>query len=274
MGNSKSSEFCPKHGRQCLGPLFFHKGVLGTQVCLSLGGRRVERNRETFRNGLTFSSRPIRVQEKIHLRVELCDQHWNGALRVGFTSIPPSSCGPLFPPAMAIPDLTTIDRYWAAPVPSSLNMPEAELRFWVTPKGVLVCEGPNRVRYLLLEGVDVRSPLWAIIDVYGQTRAVLLLGSKQKGCNTRRSCPYEDSYMCVNKVFPVAPLGASTSPLTLSLPHRWTPLQSGTWLKIALCLSLRASVVLSCGHRCLCQCCAVRVTAEFGICPLCRQSIR
>lgn len=136
----------------------------------------MERNRETFQNGLTFSSRPVRVQEKIHLRVELCDQHWNGALRLGFTSIPPSSCGPLFLPAMAIPDLTTTDRYWASPVPSSLNMPGAELRFWVTPEGVLVYEGPNRVRYLLLKGVDVRSPLWAIIDVYGQTRAVLLLG--------------------------------------------------------------------------------------------------
>ncbi|XP_035611411.1 E3 ubiquitin-protein ligase NEURL3-like isoform X1 [Oncorhynchus keta] len=275
MGNSKSSEFCPKHGRHCLAPLFFHEGVLGTQVCLSLGGRRVERNRETFQNGLTFSSCPIRVQEKIHLRVELCDQHWNGALRVGFTSIPPSSCGPLFPPAMAIPDLTTIDRYWAAPVPSSLNMPEAELRFWVTPKGVLVCEGQNRVRYLLLEGVDVRSPLWAIIDVYGQTRAVLLLGSKQKGCNTCRSCPYEDSCMCVNKGLP------SCTPRGIHLPTdpiTTTQMDSSAERDLvedcAVCLSLRASVVLSCGHRCLCQCCAVRVTAEFGICPLCRQSIR
>ncbi|XP_021478751.2 E3 ubiquitin-protein ligase NEURL3-like [Oncorhynchus mykiss] len=283
MGNSKSIEFCPKHGRHCLGPLFFHKGVLGTQVCLSLGGRRVERNRETFRNGLTFSSRPVRVQEKIHLRVELCDQHWNGALRLGFTSIPPSSCGPLFPPAMAIPDLTTTDRYWASPVPSSLNMPGAELRFWVTPKGVLVYEGPNRVRYLLLKGVDVRSPLWAIIDVYGQTRAVLLLGSKQKGCNTRRSCPvppppsvsYEDSCMYVNKGHPrCTPRGnhLPTDPITT------TQMDSSAERDLvedcAVCLSLRASVVLSCGHRCLCQCCAVRVTAEFGICPLCRQSIR
>ncbi|XP_045078622.1 E3 ubiquitin-protein ligase NEURL3-like [Coregonus clupeaformis] len=171
-----SAEFCPTHGRHCLGPLSFHTGVLGTQVCLGLGGRYVERARETFQNGLTFSSRPVRIQEKIHLRVELCDQHWNGALRLGFTSIPPSSCGPLFPPAMAIPDLATTYGYWAAPVPSSLNMPGAELRFWVTPQGVLVYEGPNRVKYLLLKGVDVRSPLWAVIDVYGQTRAVLLLG--------------------------------------------------------------------------------------------------
>ncbi|CDQ57081.1 unnamed protein product [Oncorhynchus mykiss] len=283
MGNSKSIEFCPKHGRHCLGPLFFHKGVLGTQVCLSLGGRRVERNRETFRNGLTFSSRPVRVQEKIHLRLELCDQHWNGALRLGFTSIPPSSCGPLFPPAMAIPDLTTTDRYWASPVPSSLNMPGAELRFWVTPKGVLVYEGPNRVRYLLLKGVDVRSPLWAIIDVYGQTRAVLLLGSKQKGCNTRRSCPvppppsvsYEDSCMCVNKGHPrCTPRGNHLPTDPISTTQMDSSAERDLVEDCAVCLSLRASVVLSCGHRCLCQCCAVRVTAEFGICPLCRQSIR
>lgn len=77
---------------------------------------------------------------------------------------------------MAIPDLTTTYGYWASTVPSSLIMPGAELRFWVTPRGILVYEGPNGLRYKLLKGVDVTRPLWAMIDVYGQTRAVLLLG--------------------------------------------------------------------------------------------------
>uniref|UniRef100_A0A4W5N5W4 Uncharacterized protein n=1 Tax=Hucho hucho TaxID=62062 RepID=A0A4W5N5W4_9TELE len=249
----------------------FHEGVLGTQVCLSLGGRRVERNRETFQNGLTFSSRPVRVQEKIHLRVELCDQHWNGALRLGFTSIPPCSCGPLFPPAMAIPDLTTTYGYWASPVPSSLNMPGAELRFWVTHQGMLMYEAPNRVRYQLLKGVDVRSPLWAIIDVYGQTRAVLLLGSKKKRWNTRRSCsvPPPPSVSLCNFCLGLVIIMFFVVSVYLSYPVERDLVED-----CAVCLSLRASVVLPCGHRCLCHCCAGRVTAEFGICPLCRLSIR
>uniref|UniRef100_A0A4W5M8R5 NHR domain-containing protein n=1 Tax=Hucho hucho TaxID=62062 RepID=A0A4W5M8R5_9TELE len=177
-GTRPSQELYPPNvcGCHCLGPLSFHKRALGTKVCLSLGGRRVERDRETFQNGLTFSSRPIRVQEKIRLRVECCDQHWHGALRLGFTIIPPSSSGPLFPPPMAIPDLTTTYGYWASTVPSSHLMPGAELRFWVTPRGMLVYEGPNGLRYKLLKGVDVTRPLWAMIDVHGQTRAVLLLG--------------------------------------------------------------------------------------------------
>ncbi|XP_035632764.1 E3 ubiquitin-protein ligase NEURL3-like [Oncorhynchus keta] len=273
-------------GRHCLGPLSFHKGALGTDVWLSLGGRRVERDRETFQNGLTFSSRPIRVQEKIHLRVECCDQHWHGALRLGFTIIPPSSSGPLFPPAMAIPDLTTTYGYWASIVPSSLIIPGAELRFWVTPRGTLVYEGPNGLRYKLLKGVDVTRHLWAMIDVYGQTRAVLLLGSEKKDLlklRIRRSCPvppppsvsHRDSCMCVNEDHPCRTpqdYRLSADPITTTqIDHS---IDRDIADDCVVCLSARASVVLPCAHRCLCLRCAQRVTAEFGNCPLCRHSIR
>ena len=139
---------------------------------LRMNNRYVERNRETFRNGLAFSSRAVILEERVHLRVERCDQHWNGALRLGFTSIPPPSF-PLGNDGGGI--CLGTQGYWACALPSSHTRPGAVLCFWVTSQGAMMYKGPDGLKYRLLQGVDVKKPLWAMIDVYGQTRAVLLL---------------------------------------------------------------------------------------------------
>ncbi|KAM6984867.1 E3 ubiquitin-protein ligase NEURL3-like [Aplochiton taeniatus] len=167
-------EPCLHHRESCLGPLAFLTAPHGVQISLSENGRRAERDRDTFQNGLVFSSRSIRVLEKVHLRIERCDQHWNGALRVGFTSTTPS-LAPGFPPATAIPNLTNTPGYWAAAIPAFHAQPGAELHFWVTRSGKLMYKAYDGKMYQLLQKVNVQKPLWAMIDIYGQTRAVLLL---------------------------------------------------------------------------------------------------
>lgn len=143
---------------------------------LSRGCRYAERTGDSFRNGLAFSSRPVRVQEVVRLRLGRSSPKWHGALRLGFTTVPPSARAlPL--PAMAIPDLTDAPGHWAAPVHESCCRPGAELRFWVCHSGsVHVRGGGGGGRLKLLTGVDLSRPLWAVVDIYGQTGSVYLLG--------------------------------------------------------------------------------------------------
>lgn len=142
---------------------------------LSQGCRLAERTGKTFRNGLVFISRPVKVQERILLRVEKDLMNCQGALRVGFTNVPPSARSqPL--PDMAIPNLTDISGHWAAPVHESYCQAGSELEFWVSNGGSLYITSNNIRQHKLLTGVDLSKPLWAMIDIYGQTCSIFLLG--------------------------------------------------------------------------------------------------
>lgn len=162
-------------GLLCLGPLAFHTEAVGERITLSHGATCAERAWNTFRNGVVFSSRPVRVMERVRLRVDRIAHQWHGALRLGFTSIPPAR-GP--PADMAIPNLTKEPGYWAVPVPEVCALPGSQLQFWFNSKGRLMYKGQDGQKYWLLEGLDISKPLWAMIDVYGQTCTVALLGER------------------------------------------------------------------------------------------------
>uniref|UniRef100_A0A3B5A8S4 RING-type domain-containing protein n=1 Tax=Stegastes partitus TaxID=144197 RepID=A0A3B5A8S4_9TELE len=255
----KQSKMTHRCGPLCLGPLTFHRQAVGDLVRLSQGARRAERTGNSFRDGLVFSSRTVKIQERIRLRVESDSFRWSGALRVGFTNVSPSSRSlPL--PSMACPNLSSSPGHWAAPVPQLLCPAGSELEFWVSSGGSIYASGNSR-QYKLLTGVDLSQPLWAMMDIYGQTCSVFLLGSEKKGLCTRRSCPAPE---------------ATTSPdvsncWSLSvLSWRFSPLVLGTGCVV--CMVRKATVVLRCGHQCLCNSCCTKVSQQFGRCPLCRCS--
>ncbi|XP_005457474.1 E3 ubiquitin-protein ligase NEURL3 isoform X2 [Oreochromis niloticus] len=161
----------------CLGPLAFHHQAVGEKIRLSHGGRLAEKTEATFKNGLVFSSRPVKVQERIRLRVQRDSFIWDGALRVGFTTVPPSARSlPL--PCMAIPNLTDKPGHWAVPLNESVCEAGSELEFWVSDGGSIYVAVNNR-QCKELTGVDLSQPLWAMIDIYGQTSSILLLGSEK-----------------------------------------------------------------------------------------------
>uniref|UniRef100_A0A3P8VVV4 Neuralized E3 ubiquitin protein ligase 3 n=1 Tax=Cynoglossus semilaevis TaxID=244447 RepID=A0A3P8VVV4_CYNSE len=179
-----------KCSSSCLGPLTFHNRAVGDMVRLSQGCRLAERNDTTFKNGLVFSSRPLKAQEKVRLRVERDSHRWQGTVRLGFTNVPPSARSlPL--PCLAIPDLSDSPGHWMAPVHESYCQPGSVLEFWVSGGGsVYVTNDRSRRQKKLLSGVDLSKPLWAVIDIYGQTCSVFLLGSEKKALiSTSRSCP-------------------------------------------------------------------------------------
>lgn len=159
----------------CLGPLTFHCQALGDMVSLSHGGQVAARKGATFKNGLVFSCRLVVIEEKICLRVNGHSPIWHGALRLGFTSVHPVSRSLPLPP-MAIPDLSETPDYWATPVHESYCLTGSELQFWVSSQGMICTRTSSCKKLELLKGVDVSKPLWAMIDIYGQTLSISLLG--------------------------------------------------------------------------------------------------
>ncbi|KAM9391972.1 E3 ubiquitin-protein ligase NEURL3-like [Pholidichthys leucotaenia] len=260
-----------KCNKRCLGPLTFHPKAKGEKVCLSQGDRLAERISSTFGNGIVFSSRPVQVMERICLRVLKDVSSWHGAIRLGFTTVPPSTRTlPL--PSFAIPNLTDKPGHWAAPVDSSHCEAGSELEFWVSHSGEVYVKTETTV-IKVLKRVDVNRPLWAMVDVYGQTCAVVLLGSEKCGVfSSRRSCPAPESF--------TLPYIENFSSVTAESPLTddddcisCINMGSSEDKNCVVCMVKGARVTLPCGHRCLCKHCAIRVQLEFGTCPLCRHII-
>ncbi|XP_072243105.1 E3 ubiquitin-protein ligase NEURL3-like [Leuresthes tenuis] len=256
----------------CLGPLAFHSQAVGEKIHLSQGCKRAERAKNTFQNGLVFSNRPVKIQERIELRIQEDVRNWHGAIRVGFTNVPPSERSLPLPP-FAIPKLTTRPGHWAAPVPESICRAGSELQFWLSHGGNIYI-AVNKNRQKLLSGVDLRQPLWAMVDLYGQTCAILLLGSKKKGLLfTSRSCPAPESLPD-----PDVSQHHSSKPDVSRLGNNFisclnTEVPAVTDQSCVVCMATEARITLPCGHNCLCRHCYSRVLVQFGSCPLCRQRI-
>ncbi|XP_035514011.1 E3 ubiquitin-protein ligase NEURL1-like [Morone saxatilis] len=149
---SESSHWC---GLCCLGPLTFHGQAVGDQICLSHRDRLAERRESTFKNGLVFSSRPVNIRERIRLRVQKDLFTWHGALRLGFTNIPPSD-RPLPLPTITIPNLTDTHGHWSAPVPESYCHAGSELEFWVSNGGNIYIANESFGQRKIFTGVDLR----------------------------------------------------------------------------------------------------------------------
>ncbi|KAM4745818.1 E3 ubiquitin-protein ligase NEURL3-like [Anableps anableps] len=273
-GENNNKEPAPKMthscGRHCLGPLTFHPQVVGDRICLSEGYRLAERTENTFRGGVVFSSRPVRTCEKVRVLVEKHVANWSGAMRVGFTNVSPIARSlPL--PSMAMPDLTQTPGHWAIPVSESCCQEGSVLEFWVSDRGHLYMKFQNAMKQKLPVQVDLDKPLWAMIDVYGQTCSIFLLGSKKKDLFFKRtSCPGPKPLIRLPSSFGLENTALSensddcVSCLSMDIQADDT---------CVVCMVRETAITLACGHRCLCHRCTSRVLMHFGTCPLCRLEI-
>ncbi|XP_054905038.1 E3 ubiquitin-protein ligase NEURL3-like [Poeciliopsis prolifica] len=254
----------------CLGPLTFHPRAVGDQIRLSEGGRRAQRAEDTFKGGVVFTSRPVRTYERVRVLVEKREPHWQGALRVGFTNVSPFTI-PLPLPPFSMPDLIQTPGHWAVPVRESYCQETSVLEFWVTYDGNICVKFENSRKKRLGAAVDVRKPLWAMIDVYGQTCSIFLLGSKTNSFLSKKtSCPgpkppiRRSSSISFEK-----PMLSENSDDRMSCLNMEIPADD----HCVVCMVWQADITLPCGHRCLCDHCNLRVLMEFGTCPLCRLEI-
>uniref|UniRef100_A0A3Q3D379 Neuralized E3 ubiquitin protein ligase 3 n=1 Tax=Hippocampus comes TaxID=109280 RepID=A0A3Q3D379_HIPCM len=249
-------------GFLCLGPMMFHHRAVGDRIHLSHGCRHAKRAKGTFRDGLVFSNRPVRVNERIRLRIENVIGRWHGALRVGFTNVNPDSRNlPL--PKMAIPDLTCTPGHWATVLDETFCKAGTELEFWRSSKGNLYVSNNILDEHRLLpKEINVRGPLWAMIDLYGQTCSIVLLGR----CHV---CHITISFSLL------LPSSDILVPQLLSFYGASCLLMTDAEEQMicVVCLDRQAQNPLPCGHCCLCLKCSFKIFKSFGTCPLCRQSM-
>ncbi|XP_029829910.2 protein neuralized [Ixodes scapularis] len=153
-------------------PMGFHE-VHGENVRLEQGNK-VARRAESFCKAIVFSSRPVQVNEKVVLRLTEISNSWSGALRLGFTAHDPATLeGNL--PKYACPDLTNRPGNWAKALGERYAVEGTELHYYVNGVGEVFFGINGEEKGLFLNGVDTRTPLWALVDIYGNTTTIQMV---------------------------------------------------------------------------------------------------
>ncbi|UYV71724.1 NEURL1B [Cordylochernes scorpioides] len=156
-------------GPNNLPPLSFHS-VHGENIQISRSGRTARRV-DSFCKGIAFSNRAVQINERIYLRFVQISTNWSGGLRFGFTSNDPSRIhSPL--PKYACPDLANKSGFWAKALAERHAVQDSVLYYYVTEDGEIIYGIDGVEMGIFMGGVDVKSPLWAILDVYGNTLSV------------------------------------------------------------------------------------------------------
>lgn len=189
----RSTVSCP--GLNNLPPLSFHQEIHGDNIRISRDGTTAKRY-ESFCKGITFTGRPVKVNERVCVRFSEISNNWSGVIRFGFTNNDPASLRNSLP-KYACPELTNKPGYWAKALNERYCERENILFFYVTSAGVVYFGINGEEKGVFIMGVDTRSPLWALIDVYGNCTSIELLDprictTQTQNCRSqRRSVPSE-----------------------------------------------------------------------------------
>ncbi|XP_026570928.1 E3 ubiquitin-protein ligase NEURL3, partial [Pseudonaja textilis] len=213
----------------------FHPDIKGSQVIMDESCCTVSRI-DTFHDGIVFSNRPVELEEKVTLKILQDDQKWHGGLRVGFTWEDPHLQSGDLPP-FACPNLVLQGKTCASVLPDDYLAEGTTISFWVDSQGCVFCSTSLGAEgSFLFGGVSVKSPLWAVVDVYGRTRAVQLLDSTRSGFQERaEESPVEDCMVCF--------------------------------------ASEASTMMFPCHHTGFCSVCSVKIFKASGRCPLCREKV-
>ncbi|XP_062563152.1 protein neuralized-like isoform X1 [Armigeres subalbatus] len=169
----RNASSCP--GPNNLPPLQFHN-VHGDNIRISRDGT-VARRYESFCKGIAFSARPVRVNERVCVKFIDISNNWSGVIRFGFTCNDPATLrGNL--PKYACPDLTNKPGFWAKALNERYCYRNNVLFYYVTPSGDVHFGINGEEKGVFITDVDSRGPLWAVIDVYGNSTAIEFLDSR------------------------------------------------------------------------------------------------
>lgn len=171
---------CP--GPNNLPPLQFHS-VHGDNIRISRDGK-VARRYESFCKGVTFSARPVKVNERVCVKFAEISNNWSGVIRFGFTGMDPSSLeGTL--PKYACPDLTNKPGFWGKALHERFCQRDNILFYYVSSSGEVHYGVNGEEKGLFITDVDTRGPLWAMIDIYGNSTACEFLDSRTYMCSSQ-----------------------------------------------------------------------------------------
>lgn len=157
-------------------PLTFHD-MHSDNIQLSADRRRAKRI-ETFCKGICFSSRPVPPNTSVHVRFAEVSTSWSGAVRFGFMLHDPATLSRETLPRYACPDLTNRPGYWAKALPERLARFSSVLSFKYNLTGDVLFAIDGEEKGVFFTGISIKSPLWALIDVYGNTSSVEFVGKQ------------------------------------------------------------------------------------------------
>lgn len=76
----------------------------------------------------------------------------------------------------ACPDLTSKEGYWAKALPERYSVAGSILNFYVNNEGELYYGINGVYKGQFLNGINVNSPLWVIVDIYGNSASLEFIG--------------------------------------------------------------------------------------------------
>lgn len=148
-------------------PVKFHE-IHGDNVIL-LNDNSIAKRGDSFCKAICFSSRPIAINEKVYIRFAETSSSWSGVLRFGFTSIDPASVRGSDLPRYACPDMTNKQGCWAKALGERYAAYNNILHFYFTRNGDVMYGINGEDIGLFFSGVSTLSPLWTLLDIYGNT---------------------------------------------------------------------------------------------------------
>ncbi|XP_046487241.1 protein neuralized isoform X2 [Neodiprion pinetum] len=177
-------------GTNNLPPLTFHR-VHGDNIRLCNGGT-IARRHESFCKGVTFSARPVRIGEKVCVKFLEISDNWSGVIRFGFTANDPVNLRSGLP-KYACPDLTNKPGYWAKALAERFAERDTVLFYYVTSAGDVHFGVNGEEKGVFFSSVETRGPLWAIIDVYGNSTAIEFVDpNRQHFNNVKRGADHSN----------------------------------------------------------------------------------
>ncbi|XP_050293535.1 protein neuralized isoform X2 [Anthonomus grandis grandis] len=180
--NTSSRSSSHTHSTNNLPPLLFHN-VHGENIRIFRDGT-VAKRVESFCKGIAFSSRPVKVNEKVCLKFLEISNNWSGVIRIGFTSNDPTNMRYGLP-KYACPDLTNKPGFWAKALPERFCNQNNILFYYVTSTGDVHFGINGEEKGIFFGGVETRGPVWALIDVYGNSTAVEFVDIRHQLNNSR-----------------------------------------------------------------------------------------
>lgn len=129
---------------------------------------------ESFCKGVTFSARPVKINERVVVRFSEISANWSGVIRFGFTYNDPATLRNNLP-KYACPDLTNKPGYWAKALNERFCERENILFYYVTSAGDVHFGINGEEKGVFITGIETRHPLWTLIDCYGNCSAIEFL---------------------------------------------------------------------------------------------------
>ncbi|KAG8574679.1 hypothetical protein GDO81_009267, partial [Engystomops pustulosus] len=245
------------------------------------------KRRFSFSDGIVFSNRPILPREKVWIKILEVERRWHGALRLGFTSKNPNNIDSL--PPFACPNLTDKPDFWAIGIPEEMCIEGEEICFWMNGKGQALFKKKEHYKpKVLFSGMPRRTPLWAMVDIYGQTKALQILNTKTKKQFTPCCFPgitepiishsrHHGTTEKKDKALQHPPTEeymeqSIEMDIVAKMPNLRIFAEEGP--HCVICEDRKAdTLLLPCRHCSFCKHCVLKIRGQNNICPLCRQSI-